>query len=263
MQYAWITDPHFDLISLIELVRFGEKLNNFDGILISGDISDAGHVTEHLTFLSKFCAKPIYFTLGNHDFYNSDFLTVKKNIDNLVSDRPNLNYLSHSDIIEISPGTALIGHDGWYGADWVEPLTSLVFSWDWFFIHDFKKLLDNEQRLQKVKDLTVQAAEIIEARLKKAIEKYSTVFLLTHIPPWPDLTSGWKLLDRFWTPYNSSKCISDKIKNVMDQNPNKQLIILSGHTHIERKVKISPNIELRVGGVQTGKTQIQEVFTIL
>ena len=47
-------------------------------MLISGDIAESQNVTEYLEWIASRLAGPIYFVLGNHDFYNGSIAGVRQ-----------------------------------------------------------------------------------------------------------------------------------------------------------------------------------------
>ena len=83
MQLAWTSDLHLvflrpsatgagGLLSWLE----GLAREPFDALAISGDISEAPSLREHLGLLESYVRRPIYFVLGNHDFYRGSFEQV-------------------------------------------------------------------------------------------------------------------------------------------------------------------------------------------
>ena len=261
-KYFWITDSHFNFVAKTKLIGFFIDLQCAVpyGIFITGDISTGPLVAKHLQCMAKIVHCPIYFVLGNHDAYRASFEEVEKSIVRLTKSEQNLVYMTNSDPIELSSDVAVIGHDGWYDAKWRDPYTPLIFIWDFFFIKDFRSLFSNKERMDVVRERAKRASESIAEKLKLALKDHSTVYLLTHIPPWPNV--GRWLIDKFWMPYNSSKVIADEIVNIMNQHKDKNLIVLAGHSHLRRRAIISDNIELRVGFAKHGQTIIEEVIRI-
>jgi 3',5'-cyclic AMP phosphodiesterase CpdA len=72
MTAAWLTDIHLDFLDTADLLRFARKVRATapDAVLISGDIAQAPSVARHLRNLAREIARPIYFVLGNHDYYH-------------------------------------------------------------------------------------------------------------------------------------------------------------------------------------------------
>jgi 3',5'-cyclic-AMP phosphodiesterase len=261
--YIWLTDTHFNFLNHVSLISFFQKLKKIeaDGIFLTGDISNGSHVISHLELLQKETGVALYFTLGNHDFFRTFISEMKQSLRNLQNEK--LIYLTQQKPITLAPGIGLIGHDGWYDAGWRNPLTPFIFLWDWYFIKDFRSLFGTKERMALIRSLASEAEEFISKNLEAALEKYSTVYLLTHFPPWPEESDKfYGLLEKFWMPYNSSKLVADSILQIMKKHPNKKLIILSGHTHIGGRKNIATNIELRVGSAELGKPEIQEIILI-
>lgn len=261
-RYIWLTDTHFDFINRNKLFEFFALLRQLkcDGIFISGDISTGKYLSEHISLLLKSTEIPIYYTIGNHDIYKTNFASIYKQMNNLMEEDERLHYLTSLNCIELNKNVGLIGHDGWYDARWRAPLTNIVFYADFSQIEDFKKLKNNNERIELVRKLSDEAASSISTKLTLALSKYDTVYMITHFPPWPDDSNN--LSSKFWMPYNSSKIMSETIENIMQHHQNKNLIILSGHTHHRRNIKITDNIELRVGASTLTKPEIQDILLI-
>lgn len=71
MKLAWLTDIHLNFLDADERKRLYQEIINTkcDGVLISGDIAEAPSIKNILQELAIFIKKPIYFVLGNHDYY--------------------------------------------------------------------------------------------------------------------------------------------------------------------------------------------------
>jgi len=263
-KYLWITDPHLNFLTRQQLIVYLSQIQSQNpvGIFLTGDISEGTQIEHHLRLASEFISCPIYFVLGNHDFYRSNFDSVNKSMINLSNRYDNLFYLNLHEPLKLSEEVCIIGHDGWYDSRWREPYTSLIFAWDYFYIDDFNSTtLSNKDRLLLVRQRADQAAEQLGIKLKKALEKYSTVYLLTHFPPWPERDPSWGgLVQKFWAPYNSSKIVAETLSLIMKENLDKELIILSGHTHNKRVEQITSNIELRVGDATPGICKINDII---
>jgi len=87
--------------------------SNCDGILLGGDLSIAAKVCQQLQAIAERVNRPVYFVLGNHDYYGGSIWQVRKEIKKISHDCCNLFYLSDTGIIKLSKNTALIGHDSW------------------------------------------------------------------------------------------------------------------------------------------------------
>lgn len=264
-RYVWLTDTHFNFLSKAKLFDFFISLRELkcDGIMISGDISTGSELSHHISFLLKVTEIPIFWINGNHDFYGSSFQEVRESMLNLVSEDNRLHYLTLTDYVPLGKSAALIGHDGWCDSRWRVPLTSLVFCADFLNIRDFRELKNNAARLDLVRKLADTATSSISTKLNLAFQKFDTVYLLTHFPPWPKANPKWyDLIDSFWRPYNYSKVLADCIESTMQSYPNKKIVVLAGHTHKKRIEKITDNIELRVGEANVGRPEIEDILLI-
>lgn len=264
-KFIWITDPHFNFLTKNTLVKKLVELQSSkaDGIFITGDITTGNQIYHHLDLMVKIITKPIYFVLGNHDFYHECFEAIDILMKEICLKHSNLYFLDNLESIKLNENTGLIGHTGWYDGRWRNPKTSIVYSWDFALISDFKEEKHFKSKLRLVRDLADMAAEQIGRNLEKALQKYDTVYMLTHIPPWPERYSSLRIpFDLFWKPYNSSKIMADTLSYIMDKHPGKQLNVLAGHTHNRKYTKISNNINLFVGDATHGKMHIENIFSI-
>ena len=73
MKLGWMSDIHLNFLKEKELQAFILKLLSYDvdGWLISGDIGTSINTIYFLDILADNLPQPIYFVLGNHDFYHS------------------------------------------------------------------------------------------------------------------------------------------------------------------------------------------------
>src|SRR5690606_22768183 len=118
MQLAWLTDIHLNFLSPGQIAEFLNLVAGHepDALLITGDIGEAPSVAPLLEQIDDAIQKPIYFVLGNHDFYGGSIETVRTAAAMLVQRRPNLRYLTAMEAVELTPEVGLIGDDGWADA---------------------------------------------------------------------------------------------------------------------------------------------------
>ena len=80
--YAWGTDVHLDHLNddRRKIVEFAESLvaQGPTGILLTGDISVANQLVLHLSAIESVVKRPVYFVLGNHDYYGSSTEQVRR-----------------------------------------------------------------------------------------------------------------------------------------------------------------------------------------
>ncbi len=111
----WTSDLHWDRLSTEDRLEFERWASgqNADGVILSGDIGEAPSVCDYLGRLHDCLGTPIYFVLGNHDYYHGSFEEVHASIRGLTASRSGLRWLSEQEPISLGHETALVGHEGW------------------------------------------------------------------------------------------------------------------------------------------------------
>jgi Icc protein len=76
---AWLTDIHLDFLSPQKVKAFCRNIveHNPEAVLIGGDIGDARTIKVYLRILEDELCRPIYFVLGNHDYYRGSIAGVR------------------------------------------------------------------------------------------------------------------------------------------------------------------------------------------
>src|SRR4051794_39722357 len=85
---AWLTDIHLNFLRRAEQRAFFASLPDADAFAITGDIGEAHDVAAHLRAFAEL--GPLYFVLGNHDFYRGSIAGVRAEVRQLCCDVPNL-----------------------------------------------------------------------------------------------------------------------------------------------------------------------------
>ena len=82
MKLAWVTDIHLNFLEFADRKRFYKDIvaTKSNAVLVSGDIAEATAVFGILEEMAQHIAKPIYFVLGNHDYYQSSVENVKQKL---------------------------------------------------------------------------------------------------------------------------------------------------------------------------------------
>ena len=68
-----------------------------DKVLITGDIATGTTILTELQWLSQTINAPLYFVLGNHDYYGSSIETVRKQVSQWAHTQPHTHWLDESD----------------------------------------------------------------------------------------------------------------------------------------------------------------------
>jgi predicted MPP superfamily phosphohydrolase len=269
---AWLTDIHLDFVESDDLDDLISEIKDAcpDAVLIGGDIGTAATSETHLTFLEKHLRMPIYFVLGNHDYYGGSIADVRHLVVELARRSQRLHYLSESGIIELTQRTCMLGHDGWADGRCGNYGDSDVILNDYVHIADFKRMgreglsgSDKAKRLAMMQALAEQAASHFEKLLREALEKYDEILILTHVPPFRE--ACWHkgaISSDDYLPHFASKAVGDVLYRVMSDNPAKKLTVLCGHTHSEGAAEILPNLTVLTGAAEYGLPKIQRLIDI-
>lgn len=137
MKFAWCSDTHLDhLRTEQQIIGFAESLveDGAEGVLITGDIANGRCIKTMLEVIGAATQAPSYFVLGNHDFYGSSIIAIREEVTGL---RPNLHYMTTQSFRQLTPKTAVVGHDGWYDMRFGDYITSPFALADWEMIDDF------------------------------------------------------------------------------------------------------------------------------
>jgi 3',5'-cyclic-AMP phosphodiesterase len=260
---AWTTDIHLDFVEehrkIDEFCQSVVALNP-DVVLIGGDIAVARTLELWLGLLSRKIQRPIYFVLGNHDYYQSSIASVRSSVAKLCKQSSNLHWLSNSGIIELSPATALIGHDGWADGRLGNGIRSEVMLNDYFLIQELTDLAPL-RRFAKLSEFGEQAAHYLRIQLLSAAPRFQNLILLTHVPPFKE--SCWHeghISDDEFLPHFTCSAVGDMLFRLMPHFPECHLTVLCGHTHGQGKVTMLPNLCVKTGGAEYGKPKVNELI---
>lgn len=262
MRAIWLTDIHLEFLDDRTFSTFLWELSrrNADAALISGDIAQAPTVSEYLSKMAKFLEIPIYFVLGNHDFYHGSIPAVKDTIRTLSKDSRLLHWLTDGGPVCLSPTTCLVGHDGWGDARLGDYHGSTVDLNDFYLIHELAGL-SKRARLLKLHELGDEAAAHLRKVLPEALKSADHVVVLTHVPPFRE--AAWyagRPSDSQWLPFFSCKTVGDMLYTTMQSHPHKRMTVLCGHTHGGGRSAILPNLATWTGPARYGHPAIQEIF---
>lgn len=261
----WLTDIHIETISS---QAYDEFLNRVvertpDVVLLTGDI-DERNLSETLRTMSQRLRVPIYFVLGNHDYYRKTIANVRASIEQSSKLSRNLRWLSIMGVAELTPTIGLVGHDGWSDGRYGDFLSSSVVLQDYLLIRDLMDL-QGEALLKKLNALGDWSAKHFREHLPQALERYEQVVVLMHMPPFQEAT--WYLgnvpeNNNPYLPHFACKAVGDVLLELVPQYPETIVTVLCGHTHSEGEVQILDNLFVKTGRADYGAPEIQRVFEL-
>lgn len=261
---AWLTDIHLEFLNRAQLETFLTILatSRIDGIWITGDIAQATSVHAYLNAMLRAVIKPIYFVLGNHDYYHGNIAQVRDAMTKITQRSSGLVWLPATDVVEITPTVGLVGHDGWSDGRYGDFMRSDIMLNDYALIEDLR-IQDRAMLLSKIRTLADEAATHLRQVLPIAAGRYSQVFVLIHPPPFMEVCyHKGKLygMDNPFLPHFSSKAIGDVLLDMAERYPHTQFTALCGHTHGGGEAQMRPKLRVLNGMAEYRHPQIQRIF---
>ena len=264
MRVVWATDIHLNFLRPHQRIAFFSSIHDSqsDAVFITGDIAEAPCLRELLHEMQQAIDVPLYFVLGNHDFYHGSIEAVRREIQDWCLTQPRIHYLSALGPIELTPRTVLIGHDGWGDGRFGNYQQSPVRLSDQELIRDFQSL-DRDAVLAKLQAFGDESAAYLHEVLTKALDSYEQVMCLTHVPPFKE--ACWyqgKMGNDDWLPYFACKAMGDVLLEMAQIRPDCHLTVLCGHTHHAGTIQMLPNLYVKTGSAEYGQPHVEEILTI-
>jgi Icc protein len=140
VRIAWTTDLHLNFASDTGIDQFIEEVRDVrsDVVLIGGDIGEADSFTKYLEHIADALELPVYFVLGNHDYYKDSISGVRESASALSQQSNVLSWLSDLGPVWLTDRTALVGHGGWGDARAADFLKSDVILNDYLLIQELR-----------------------------------------------------------------------------------------------------------------------------
>jgi predicted MPP superfamily phosphohydrolase len=266
-----MSDLHLNFCSKKQIEKFFERVkDSADAMIISGDIGEAPSVVSYLRWMEDVIQKPIYFVLGNHDFYHGSMLDVQRRIDKLVrEDSKYLHYLTAGETIELTPETTLVGHDGWGDGRNGDYDHSEVVLNDWFYIGELVGWSQNDLK-KRLLALGDRSAFYLHQKLASITA--SNVIVVTHVPPFPE-TCFWRgaPTNKDFLPFYTNKAVGEVLKQAAQRTWHGDPLdaddlpimytVLCGHTHGAAQLQLG-NLTVKVMGTDYGSPTF-EVLEII
>src|ERR1700682_6406124 len=102
---AWLTDIHLNFVKPPAIETLCQQIaeQRSDVLLISGDIGEAPNVADYVSMLESRLQMPIYFVLGNHDFYRGSITGVREAIKALTARSISVHWLPQTGVVQLAP----------------------------------------------------------------------------------------------------------------------------------------------------------------
>ena len=258
MKLAWATDIHLDFLAEAEIDLFCAAVRSAgpDGLLVAGDIAVAPTFESSLRGLERRLGMPIWFVLGNHDFYDGSVAAVRERATTL-SKEGRIVWLGAVDVVELTPRTGLVGHDGWGDARLGHHAGSPVVLNDFFRIADLAGS-DKAHLADVLGRLGDESAAHLRRVLPGALERFEHVVVLTHVPPFRE--ACWhegRISSDDYLPYFACKATGDVLLDEAARHHDRVVTVLCGHTHSGGECRPLPNLRVVTGAAEYRKPAIQ------
>jgi len=270
MKFSWLTDIHLNFLEISARAKFYDSVvsSNCEAVLISGDIAEAPSISEILKEMSDQIKRPIYFVLGNHDYYQGQVSLVRNEITALTKAEELLYWLPASGPQVLGDDILLLGQDGWADGRYGDYANSRVSLNDSRLIADLfqGKIAGKYPLLEKMQELADQDAEQLRHNLIHAIKQYhpkkpKKIIVLTHVPPFKEAcVYEGKMSGDDYLPYFSSKATGDVLIKVARKNSDIEFLVLCGHTHSEAQYQPLDNLSVKVGKAEYYRPRKQVII---
>lgn len=257
MRIAWCTDIHLDHLSENERASFAAQLveSRCDAVILTGDLSNAPVIRSHLVDLARVLARPVYFVLGNHDFYEGSIEGVRRGVRELVERDPWLWYLPDAGVVSIDPETVLVGCDGFGDGRLGRVIETPIVLNDHLLIRELAGL-PRTTLAARLAALGDEEAKVLAELLAKTTHA-RRVIVATHVPPFREAT--WHEgapSNENWLPFFSCKAVGDVLLDHATRHPAQSITVLCGHTHSPGVAEMAPNLVVHTGAADYGRIAI-------
>ena len=247
MRATWLTDIHLNFLRPLALRAFYDrvKAEQPDAVLITGDIAEGDSVGKFLGELVEHVGAPLYYVLGNHDFYRANIRVVRGDIPRAAK---GATYLPAVPAVQLTERVTMIGVDGWGDARCGD-LASTVQLSDWKLIDELKKYrTDRDGLVQQLQRLGAAEGRLLAEKLA-AVGHAPELLVLTHVPPYPEAcVYDGEQSSPAWLPWFTCIATGEALDAHAQAHPAQQITVLCGHTHGQGRYQRFANLEVRTGG---------------
>ena len=269
MKLTWITDVHLNFLEKDERIDFYHTLiaTDSNGVVISGDIAEATSIESILKEMASTIQKPIYFVLGNHDYYRGSINDLRSTMISITKDEPFLFWLPESGPQKLNDEVVLVGQDCFADGRYGDYTNSRVVLNDSRMIVDLfqSSALGKYPLLEKMQQLADQDANELESSIERAVRSYNPkkIIILIHVPPFIEVCMHeGKISSDDYLPFFSSKITGEILMHAAESYQEIEFLALCGHTHSKGFFNPHPNLIVKAGASEYGKPSIQEVIEI-
>lgn len=264
MNVAWVSDPHLDHCDERRRRLFLDELAAArpEAVVVSGDIAEQPTLSDMLGLFAKAVAAPVLFVLGNHDAYRGTVAGAKQVAREAVARHRNLVFLDDGVVWPLSPGTAVVGHSSWYdGRLGDRGPRNRVSLTDFSAVGDLAPIAWSRHLLfDRLGALGDEAAAAFAAVLPRALADQRRLIAVTHVPPFAELCRwAGQPSDPDYLPFFSCHAVGECLRGIMAERPDREMLVLSGHTHERAEAWILPNLLARNAAATYGQPSFERL----
>lgn len=224
---------NFDLISDLHLDLWPSDKNlNFKGLgtsltcIVAGDVSTSLHTTRDFLFQLADNYKQVIFVDGNHE-HKFDYSRITENnewLENELSKKRNITYLWDSTCIFES--TAILGSNGWWTFDYLEPQISKLEQIENFCFEENV----NQSIALNIWDEAIENTEFLTNVVSdfNKIDKVKDIVIITHTVPLKQLV----VPKSYMSISDLSKTCNTSLNEILAADKNKKIKVWCfGHDH--------------------------------
>lgn len=218
MSFVVVSDIHVSPTNLESQVKFSDLLNDYilkpNAMVVVGDLGDGepstySTLSEELLIYRSSINYPIFWTIGNHDFYVGFYKNRKWSPQTF----PN----GETDSLAISNFLTFAGRNKVYGDSWIK-------GYHFIFLGSEKSRMSNVSYKDNAY-LSNNQLDWLKKALSKNGDPHKPIFLFLH-QPFSDTVTG------SGPAYSQNNIIQAKeLREILIKYP--QIIMFSGHTHSE------------------------------
>lgn len=265
---AWLTDIHLNFLDESRRETFYRALaaGPAEALLLTGDIAESNTIVPLLHELAGATERPTYFVLGNHDFYRGSIGEVRARVVGLSEGWPRLTYLTAAGVVSFGANTALVGHDGWADGRLGDFDGSRVLLNDYMLIEELRQwrnsfTLDRPALRRELERLAAEAVAHLAQVLPEALARHRRVVVATHVPPFAEACChAARYADEQWLPHFCSQTLGDFLRKTAAEHPDREILVLCGHTHAAAEVQMGENLRVLTGGAEYSHPAVQRMF---
>ena len=260
---AWLSDTHLDMVDSSWFDTLCKELQDSDAcaIWLTGDIAASADVCDWLVRIHHQVQLPVYFVLGNHDYYGSSFAKVDQAILKMVTEYEGITWMDTQDSVVLDEENTLVGVGGWGDARSGDFHNTPIRINDHRLIQD----LSNIPR-QEVYNRLLERGTMMANRLSKQLSTCvdsQNIWVLTHVPPFEE--ACWyqgKAGNPHWTADFVCVAVGEVLERFAQENPDKNIQVLCGHGHNRGIVRKQKNLLVYTAAAEYRKPRVEAYWSL-